>query len=90
MSRLWLLRGAHEAPGWQSLRTDQEEDRVEMVHIDPEGVGHSAGRRTANHLRRRRGGGAAGRPLSGSERIPALPCGRRTGGFSGRCHSNPR
>ena len=35
MSRLWLLRGAHEAPGWQSLRTDQEEDRVEMVHIDP-------------------------------------------------------
>lgn len=35
MSRLWLLRGDHEAPGWQSLRTDQQEDRVEMVHIDP-------------------------------------------------------
>ena len=35
MSRLWLLRGDHQAPGWQLLRTDQEEDRVEMVHIDP-------------------------------------------------------
>lgn len=35
MSRLWLLKGKYEAPGWQSLRTDQQEERVEMVHIDP-------------------------------------------------------
>ena len=35
MSRLWLLRGDREAPGWQVLRSDQQEDRVEMVHLDP-------------------------------------------------------
>jgi hypothetical protein len=35
MSRLWLLRGDRDAPGWQVLRTDQQEDRVEMVHLDP-------------------------------------------------------
>ena len=35
MSRLWLLRGEREAPGWQVLRGDQQEDRVDMVHLDP-------------------------------------------------------
>jgi hypothetical protein len=36
MSRLWLLKGPHEAPGWQTLRTDHEEEKVDIVHLDPE------------------------------------------------------
>ena len=35
MSRLWLLKGDREAPGWQSLRTDQQEELVDMIHLDP-------------------------------------------------------
>ena len=34
MSKLWRLRGDHEAPGWKTLRTDHEEERVEIVHLD--------------------------------------------------------
>lgn len=34
MSRLWLLRGAHEAPGWKTLRSDHEEEQVDIIHLD--------------------------------------------------------
>jgi hypothetical protein len=35
MARLWLLRGAHDAPGWQALRSAHEEEKVDIVHLDP-------------------------------------------------------
>ena len=35
MSRLWLLKGARDAAGWEVLRKDQQEEKVEMVHLDP-------------------------------------------------------
>ena len=34
MSNLWLLKGAHEAPGWKTLRSDHEEEQVEIIHLD--------------------------------------------------------
>jgi hypothetical protein len=36
MARLWLLKGPTEAPGWQALRTAHEEERVDIVHLDPQ------------------------------------------------------
>jgi hypothetical protein len=35
MSRLWLLKGALDAPGWKALRADHEEEKVAIVHLDP-------------------------------------------------------
>lgn len=35
MSRLWLLSGPHDAPGWKSLRADHEAENVSIVHLDP-------------------------------------------------------
>lgn len=35
MSRLWLLKGALDAPGWKTLRADHEEEKVAIVHLDP-------------------------------------------------------
>jgi hypothetical protein len=35
MARLWLLKGAHDAPGWQALRSAHEEEKVDIVHLDP-------------------------------------------------------
>ena len=35
MSQLWLLKGALDAPGWKTLRTDHEEEKVAIVHLDP-------------------------------------------------------
>jgi hypothetical protein len=34
MSRLWLLRGDHDAPGWKVLRSDYEEEKVDIIHLD--------------------------------------------------------
>jgi len=34
MSRLWLLKGDHEAPGWQTLRKAQEDEKVDIIHLD--------------------------------------------------------
>jgi hypothetical protein len=34
MANLWILRGDHEAPGWQQLRTAYEEEKVEIIHLD--------------------------------------------------------
>ena len=35
MATLWLLKGAHDAPGWQALRSDHEDEKVDIVHLDP-------------------------------------------------------
>ena len=34
MASLWILRGDHEAPGWQQLRAAYEEEKVEIIHLD--------------------------------------------------------
>jgi len=35
MSRLWLIRGSVDAPGWDTLRADYEAEKVEIIHLDP-------------------------------------------------------
>lgn len=35
MSKLWILKGDLDAPGWQALRTDHEAEKVDIVHLDP-------------------------------------------------------
>jgi hypothetical protein len=34
MAKIWILRGAHEAPGWQQLRKAYEEKKVDIIHLD--------------------------------------------------------
>jgi len=34
MAKLWILRGAHEAPGWNQLRKAYEDEKVEIIHLD--------------------------------------------------------
>ncbi len=34
MATIWILRGDHEAAGWQQLRTAYEEEKVEIIHLD--------------------------------------------------------
>ncbi len=34
MATIWILRGDHEAAGWQELRTAYEEKKVEIIHLD--------------------------------------------------------
>jgi hypothetical protein len=35
MAKLWLLRGSHEAPGWNTLRQDLKDEKVDIQHLDP-------------------------------------------------------
>jgi len=35
MSMYWLLKGDLEAPGWNALRKDYDDKKVEIVHLDP-------------------------------------------------------
>jgi hypothetical protein len=35
MAKLWLLTGDIEAPGWNALRQDMKDDKVEPIHLDP-------------------------------------------------------
>ena len=35
MAKLWLLRGAHDAPGWNTLRQDLKDEKVDIEHLDP-------------------------------------------------------
>lgn len=35
MPKLWLLRGAHDAPGWNILRQDLKEEKIDIQHLDP-------------------------------------------------------
>lgn len=34
MATLWILRGDHEAPGWNELRKAYDEKKVEIIHLD--------------------------------------------------------
>ena len=34
MAKLWILRGAHEAPGWNQLRKEYEDEKVDIIHLD--------------------------------------------------------
>jgi hypothetical protein len=34
MAKLWILRGAHEAAGWQQLRKAYEDEKVDIIHLD--------------------------------------------------------
>ena len=34
MPKLWILRGAHEAPGWNQLRKAYEDEKVDIIHLD--------------------------------------------------------
>jgi hypothetical protein len=34
MAKLWIVRGAHEAPGWDQLRKAYEEKKVDIIHLD--------------------------------------------------------
>ena len=34
MAKIWILRGAHEAPGWQTLRKEYEDEKVDIIHLD--------------------------------------------------------
>jgi len=34
MATIWILRGDHEAPGWNELRKAYEDKKVEIIHLD--------------------------------------------------------
>ncbi len=34
MAKIWILRGPHEAPGWNVLRKKYEDEEVEIIHLD--------------------------------------------------------
>jgi len=34
MAKLWIMRGAHEAPGWNDLRKTYEDEKVDIIHLD--------------------------------------------------------
>ena len=34
MANLWILRGPHEAPGWNQLRKAYEDEKVDIIHLD--------------------------------------------------------
>jgi hypothetical protein len=34
MAKIWILRGAHEAPGWNELRKAYEDEKVDIIHLD--------------------------------------------------------
>jgi hypothetical protein len=35
MPKLWLIKGDLDASGWNVLRKDYEDEKVEIVHLDP-------------------------------------------------------
>ena len=34
MAKIWILRGPHEAPGWNQLRKAYEDEKVDIIHLD--------------------------------------------------------
>ena len=34
MAKIWILRGAHQAPGWNELRKAYEDEKVDIIHLD--------------------------------------------------------
>ncbi len=35
MGKIWIMRGDLEAPGWQVLREDYQNEKIEIIHLDP-------------------------------------------------------
>jgi len=35
MPKYWLFKGELSAPGWNTLRKDYDDEKVEIVHLDP-------------------------------------------------------
>ena len=35
MPKFWLLKGEFNAPGWNALRKDYDDKKIEIVHLDP-------------------------------------------------------
>ena len=35
MPKFWLLKGGLDAEGWNVLRKDYEDEKIEIVHLDP-------------------------------------------------------
>jgi hypothetical protein len=35
MAKLWIMLGDLEAPGWNTLRKDYQDEKVEIIHLDP-------------------------------------------------------
>ncbi len=35
MAKIWLIRGEPDAAGWETLREDSKEERVDIIHLDP-------------------------------------------------------
>jgi hypothetical protein len=35
MGKLWILTGDLEAAGWQTLRQDYKDEKVDIIHLDP-------------------------------------------------------
>jgi hypothetical protein len=34
MSKLWIMLGEHEAAGWDALRKDYQDKKIEIIHLD--------------------------------------------------------
>jgi hypothetical protein len=34
MATIWILRGDHEAPGWNELRKAYDDEKVDIIHLD--------------------------------------------------------
>jgi hypothetical protein len=34
MAKIWILRGPHEAPGWNQLRKAYEDEKIDIIHLD--------------------------------------------------------
>jgi hypothetical protein len=35
MGNIWIMLGELEAPGWKTLREDYQNEKVEIIHLDP-------------------------------------------------------
>ena len=35
MSTYWFVKGNHDAPGWKVLREEYKDEKIEIVHLDP-------------------------------------------------------
>jgi hypothetical protein len=35
MAKIWLLQGAPDAAGWEELRRDSQDEKVDIIHLDP-------------------------------------------------------
>ena len=34
MAKLWIMLGEHEAAGWDALRKDYQDKKIEIIHLD--------------------------------------------------------